>query len=289
LVALGLVVTVLIALAALASRSSSVPSDGDQASAGPVIAIVHLIEIVGLAVELLVLLLLVLVFRTSRRRRKDDEDQIYHEDPEIPWVVKVLIVAFPLLVLAGVMYALYRFMSKVQSESVPNALAPPPPLPAGNGFAEQVGASLGLGWWELLIAVTLAGVAFVAIIRAFRTPPPTLRAEPDASPVQALTTAVRAGLRDARLEPDPRRAVIVAYASMEEILAAQGYPRRAVEAPLEYLARLFAVLNVSGEAMRSLTELFELARFSDHAISPATKAQAIAALAVIEEELQATP
>ena len=95
-------------------------------------------------------------------------------------------------------------------------------------------------------------------------------------------------LRDARLEPDPRRAVIAAYATMEQMLAAQGVPRRAVEAPLEYMARLFAASDVSREALRTLTDLFELARFSQHPISPATKERAIAALTVIEQELHVT-
>jgi hypothetical protein len=151
--------------------------------------------------------------------------------------------------------------------------------------------NLGLSWWEVLIAVVLAVVAFVAILRAFRAyraPVSTPDEEPEVlRQTSALASAVGAGLRDARLEPDPRRAVITAYATMERMLAAQGWPRRDVEAPLEYMTRLFAERNVRADALATLTELFELARFSHHVISPITKERAIGALTVIDQELRA--
>jgi hypothetical protein len=287
LVGLGLLVALLIALVVLASRSAAGPGGDGRANAGPAIAIVHGIEIVGLAVELLALLLLVLFFRPTRRRQEDDEDQIYHEPVRMHWALRVLLVSLPMLVSAGLIAILYRFLAANQ----PLAQAPlvgTPPTPEPGGFVDQVTGSLGLSWWELLLAALLAAAALVAIVRALRLPPPTARTELEPPPTERmLATAVRAGLRDARLEPDPRRAVIAAYATMEQLLAAQGLPRRAVEAPLEYLARLFAALDVSGEALRTLTDLFELARFSHHPISSAAKERAIAALTTIEQELPA--
>jgi hypothetical protein len=287
LVGLGLLVALLIALVVLASRSAAGPGGDGRANAGPAIAIVHGIEIVGLAAELLALLLLVLFFRPRRRRQEDDEDQIYHEPVRMHWALRVLLVSLPMLVSAGLIAILYRFLATNQPlEQTPLLGTPPPPEPGG--FVDQVTGSLGLSWWELLLAALLAAAALVAIVRALRLPPPTARTEPEPPTERMLATAVRAGLRDARLEPDPRRAVIAAYATMEQLLAAQGLPRRAVEAPLEYLARLFAALDVSGEALRTLTDLFELARFSHHPISPAAKERAIAALTTIEQELPAT-
>ncbi|HEX6217322.1 MAG TPA: DUF4129 domain-containing protein, partial [Vicinamibacterales bacterium] len=163
--------------------------------------------------------------------------------------------------------------------------------PGSGGFVEQVATNLGLSWWEVLVAVVLAVVAFVAILRAFRAyraPVSTPDEEPEVlRQTSALASAVGAGLRDARLEPDPRRAVITAYATMERMLAAQGWPRREFEAPLEYMTRLFAERNVRADALATLTELFELARFSHHVISPATKERAIGALTVIDQELRA--
>jgi hypothetical protein len=284
LVGFGLLVTLLIALVVLASRSAAVPGDDGRANAGPAIAIVHGIEIVGLAVELLALLLLILFFRPTRRRHEDDEDQIYHEPVRMHWALRVLLVSLPMLISAGLIAILYRFLAANQPLE-PTPLVGTPSTPEPGGFVDQVTGSLGLSWWEVLFAVLLALAALAAIVRALRMPSPTYKFEPEPPQTVALATAVRAGLRDARLEPDPRRAVIAAYATMEQLLAAQGLPRRAVEAPLEYLARLFAALDVSGDALRTLTDLFELARFSHHPISPAAKERAIAALTAIEQEL----
>ena len=56
--------------------------------------------------------------------------------------------------------------------------------------------------------------------------------------------AVDESLDDLRAEPDPRRAVIAAYARLERVLAAHGLPRKPAEAPLEYLGRMLAELSV---------------------------------------------
>jgi hypothetical protein len=154
-------------------------------------------------------------------------------------------------------------------------------------FVGQVIANLGLAWWEVGVAVLLAVLALVGIVRLLREVEPEFDFAPQPEPAQALATAVSAGLRDARSEPDPRRAVIAAYATMEQILAAEGFPRRAVEAPLEYMSRLFAELGIDASALRTLTNHFEVARFSQHTVTAETREEAIAALTTIETELQA--
>ena len=55
---------------------------------------------------------------------------------------------------------------------------------------------------------------------------------------EALAQVLSETLDDLRSEPDPRKAVIGAYAKMERTLAARGFPRRESEAPLEYLGRI---------------------------------------------------
>jgi Domain of unknown function (DUF4129) len=290
LAALGLAVTVLITLVVLAARSSSLQAGDGSTNAGPVIAIVHVIEIGGIALELLAILILIVVFRLARRRDEDDDDEPYQEPVRVHWLVRLLSSLLPPLVVAALIVAITRSRPVDQSLE----LAPIGDFgasPGSGGFVEQVVTNLGLSWWEVLIAVVLAVVAFVAILRAFRAyraPVSTPDEDPEVlRQTSALASAVGAGLRDARLEPDPRRAVITAYATMERMLAAQGWPRREVEAPLEYMTRLFAERNVRADALATLTELFELARFSHHVISPATKERAIGALTVIDRELRA--
>ena len=102
-----------------------------------------------------------------------------------------------------------------------------------------------------------------------------------------LAAAVDESLDDLRAEPDPRRAVIAAYARLERVLAAHRLPRRASEAPLEYLGRMLAELSVSPLAARRLTDLFERAKFSQHAVGPEMKEEAISALETVRDDLLA--
>jgi hypothetical protein len=94
-------------------------------------------------------------------------------------------------------------------------------------------------------------------------------------------------LDDLRAEPDPRRAVIAAYARLERVLAAHGLPRKPSEAPFEYLTRMLTNLLVSDRAARALTDLFERAKFSQHAVGPEMKEQAIDALETVRDDLLA--
>jgi Domain of unknown function (DUF4129) len=113
----------------------------------------------------------------------------------------------------------------------------------------------------------------------------------DAELTDELAALLDDTLDDLRAEPDPRRAVIAAYARTERALGAYGFPRRPFEAPLEYLDRIAAPLHeVQPSARRlvfELTHLFERAKFSSHAIDAEMKDDAIATLAALRDELRA--
>jgi hypothetical protein len=102
-----------------------------------------------------------------------------------------------------------------------------------------------------------------------------------------LVAAMDESLDDLRAEPDPRRAVIAAYARLERVLASHRLPRRPAEAPLEYLARMLSDLSVSPDAARRLTGLFERAKFSQHAVGTEMKEEAISALETVRDDLLA--
>ncbi|MDQ2981262.1 MAG: DUF4129 domain-containing protein [Actinomycetota bacterium] len=110
---------------------------------------------------------------------------------------------------------------------------------------------------------------------------------PPVSPAVALSEALGETLDDLRNEPDPRKAVIGAYARMERALAARGMPREAFEAPIEYLVRILDFVQASAHSVRRLTRLFERARFSPHEIDARMKDDAIDALAGLRAELEA--
>jgi hypothetical protein len=102
----------------------------------------------------------------------------------------------------------------------------------------------------------------------------------------ALDEVLKDSLDDLRAEPDPRRAVIRAYARMEGTFAAYGVPRDESEAPLEYMARALDRLSVSVSSVRRLTQLFSRAKFSPHDVDAAMKDEAIEALVGLRAELE---
>jgi hypothetical protein len=143
--------------------------------------------------------------------------------------------------------------------------------------------------WEAAAAIiVLAGAGGAALVLLNRRRRLADRISvPEAEVAQALASAMDASIDDLQRESDPRRAVIRAYAQMEGVLANHGYPRRAYEAPFEFLARILRELRVRAAAALALTELFERARFSHHAIDLAMKEEAIEALVAVRDDLRA--
>ena len=142
--------------------------------------------------------------------------------------------------------------------------------------------------WLLFIVLGSLAVAFVGAATGIPLPAETVgrdRFQPRPMAV-VLSEVLSETLDDLRREPDPRKAVIGAYARMERTLAARGVPRERFEAPVEYLARVLDLVQVSSHSIRRLTSLFERARFSPHEIDARMKDDAIDALAGLRTELE---
>jgi hypothetical protein len=136
-----------------------------------------------------------------------------------------------------------------------------------------VGAALG------------ATIAYLALRRRRRLP---LEGDEEAL-ADELELLLDEALDDLRAEPDPRKAVIAAYARMERAFARFGLPREESEAPLEYLERIAReVGHIPGAARLAfeLTHLYERARFSAHEVDAGMKEDAIRALETLRAELQ---
>ena len=138
-----------------------------------------------------------------------------------------------------------------------------------------------------VVPLVVAGVAVAAMVailvaqaraeRRRRRPPPT--------PAERLVGLLDDTLEDLEREPDPRRAVIAAWARMEHGLAAAGLPRHPSEAPFEYAARVLEASAARPGSVHRLTGLFERAKFSHHAVGEADRDQAVAALRAVRREL----
>src|SRR5262245_12634583 len=86
----------------------------------------------------------------------------------------------------------------------------------------------------VLVVLALAAIALAALYISYRSRRNRLEPLSDGlAPI--LADVLDETLDDLRAETDPRRAVIAAYARMERALGAYGLPRRASEAPDEYL------------------------------------------------------
>lgn len=144
--------------------------------------------------------------------------------------------------------------------------------------------------WAPVAALAALAVATVAtfLIRERRH---RRRERPeDEAFARELAGVVEGALDDLRAEPDPRRAVIAAYARMERTLASRGTPREEAEAPLEYLDRASHVLRGRYPGARrllfELTHLFERAKFSAHTVDASMKEDAIETLGRLRTELR---
>ena len=140
-------------------------------------------------------------------------------------------------------------------------------------------------WIPVVVVLLLAAAGAIAFFLSERRNRPRPR-ERDAL-AEDLAAVIDDTLDDLRLESDPRKAVIAAYVRLERSLAAHGTPRRSAETEEEYLARILNALEVSAGAARRLTQLFERARFSPHAVDAGMKEEAIGALEAVRDELRA--
>jgi hypothetical protein len=140
-----------------------------------------------------------------------------------------------------------------------------------------------LRWDEIgVFIVLIAGTAVVLVAsrRTSRVPRPWRIGRK-----QEVSLAIDESIDDLRNDPDLRRAIVAAYARMEGALGRAGIPRHPAEAPFEYVERALGSLDTSADSVRRLTALFEWAKFSQHEPEPVMRDEAIDALVAVRNEL----
>jgi hypothetical protein len=224
---------------------------------------------------------LVVMFRRRHRWR----------DPESHWLRNYCTVLVFLTLFTGIgAWAIRHGHIHQKSLSLfgQQAQQHPGGLNSSGGQGRSVPARPAHFQWPLALAVggfLLLGGAWIFIRRNSAS---GIAATEPAGVEGELARAIGSTIEELRSERDARRAVIAAYANMERILASNGLARGPAEVPYEYLARVLHVLEVRGGAVRSLTELFEYAKFSEHEIDPALKERAIESLVMVRDDLQVT-
>ena len=226
------------------------------------------------------------MFLWSGRRRKDDPPEHEPTPIEVPWIWKVL--ATLLAVCAGGRAGRGR-RDRLQTSAERAGVWEHASCPGGPDqlSGRTSGATTGFvvpSWlpWTLLGTVAVAVVAAVVVL--WLRPPRPAVAPPEASAARAAVDAA-IGALDA--EADPRRAVIAAYAAMQRTLGEHGVARSSTEAPREYLQRVLVAGQANEREARTLTGLFEEARYSTHPIPERLREVALAALRSLRGRLRA--
>jgi uncharacterized protein DUF4129 len=279
----------LLAVVALASRAG-VPWAGTSGDVeGRSLAVLGRLAVDLLLVALTIGLLGAFVLRMLRARRRPlrPADEVEDEDgADLGRLRSFLLRGAPYLLVALIVVVVYLFAREVDRR-FPRA-GPPPESSAGETSSGRLplDTARDAADWVLIAAggLVLLVLALGAVAPLARGRFDALRVG-DESDVEGLSRVLDESIDDLRAEPDPRRAVIAAYARMERGLAARGHGRHAFEAPLEYLARLLTGVTEERESIRRLTALFERAKFSSHPVGPAAKTEAIACLAAIRSGL----
>jgi hypothetical protein len=257
-----------VALLALVAFASTARLERDQAVASSELALIAILMAAGAALALGVGVVAAgggyAAFAGNRRRTN---------------LVVGLLLAAVLGFLAAVIFLepdedTRRFTTDITLPQGPGGRREPP----GGGGEEMLTLALAVGLGALL-ALLIAGAAvlYFARHRASR--------EPTADKQQTVVAAIDESIDDLLREPDVRRAIIACYARMERALDVAGSPRRPAEAPFEYLVRVLERITDNAAAARTLTDLFERAKFSVEAMGEAEKDNAIMALQALRREV----
>lgn len=189
--------------------------------------------------------------------------------------------------------ALLWFMFTVWTPSeAPTISEPPPSAPPGELGPElptdptPTGTATSTGW-------LLAGLGLVMVtvaIAAWSSRSKVRKETGDGAGVvqrrrHLLIGLLDDALTDLRDHPDPRAAVIAAWARLENALTTVDVLRVPGDTPSRYLAKVLVTVEASATAVEGFTGAFERAMFSPDRITEVDQAAAVDALVAVRDEL----
>ena len=98
--------------------------------------------------------------------------------------------------------------------------------------------------------------------------------------------SVERAIYQARIGKDVRGAILSAYKEMENLMRASGVSSKDYFTPREFREFALEKLKISEEPVDTLTQLFELARYSRHEMNEEHRRRAIEALEAIRNEIE---
>jgi hypothetical protein len=161
------------------------------------------------------------------------------------------------------------------------------------GILDDIARGLGhLRWLVVPVLALMAILLIVGLIRhrgpaGIRAPVPEPAPTPDPEAARAeVAAALDRALDDLPLYGDPRSVIAAAYLRMTAALAEHGVVRRPSDTPLEFLARALEQLDASSAAVHRLTDLLQIAMFSDRPVEATMADEAISAFTQVRDELR---
>ena len=274
---------VLVAVVALASRTASTPSVTIAFDSSPIVGALRVAGYVAEFVGLAGLLAAMILYRAKTMRAQAPAGT-KRRPPAMPWWAQLLGLAAVAAIVVGqiavIVAYVFEILRAMRTRLGGGAGGGQSPFDVSPGLAGRDTASL------LIAVIIFIGLIVLLLAVAIRWRMQDRRfatVGPDAYRA-ATEAAVDVSLDALRREPDPRRAVIAAYAAMERALSAAGLGRHRSEAPLEYVRRVLTEHAHAPEEVRSITHLFQVAKFSQHPIDEHMRGDAIDAL----EQIRAT-
>jgi Domain of unknown function (DUF4129) len=268
----ALLLLALLAVVGLASRAHTAGGGGSARVLDSDILLEYTLLLIA-AAGVVVIPLTVYAFVVGRQ---DEEIAL---PPRRNWMLAVLLTMTAIAVVSVVLLA----GGYLRHHHGTSSSAPLTPLLNLAGKGTRAPRAVAFDWVPVIVVSALAvaalGAGGLLVAR---------RRRPSRAPgiAGALVLALDETLDDLRCDLDPRTAVIAAYAQMERVLARFGLPRSPSEAPREYLGRVLPGVGAGAVSIERLTDLYERARFSTQTIDGGMKAEAIAALETVRDELR---
>jgi hypothetical protein len=264
------------------------PPPAPSTAPGATVAI-RINDSVAMVIVGLFALSILLFLSLQRRRRPEGDEEPGERDPSLPRRRSAMYAALPfLLLLVTLIYLAWTRWAPGGPHPLEAPLAALSGLLGMLAQAQKPPTSLPLFDYAvagLILALALATCALMVVLVFAERIMRWLARPRHAGRAAALDAAAAESLEDLRTDPDARAAIIRAYRRFELALAAVRVTRLAWQTPSEFMRTALRESAVPAPAVERLTGLFELARFSDHALGADARDAAYGSLDAVRAAL----